>query len=87
MSREKRIQRLGKDFTLATAQRSCFDKKPFDSRLAARDFNARLGKAMPDRSSQTPYRCKVCGMWHLTSLNKEASAATRRRNFAGGSTG
>lgn len=86
MSREKRIQRLGKDFTAATAQRSCFEKKPFDSRLAARDFNARLAKAIPLRNPQTPYRCQVCGLWHLTSLDKQASVESRRRNFPGRST-
>jgi hypothetical protein len=81
MSREKRIQRLGKDFTAATARRACFEKKPFHTRNAARDFNARLAKGMPDRPNQTAYKCPVCGMWHLTSMNKQASAESRRRNF------
>jgi hypothetical protein len=87
MSREKRIQRLGKDFTAATAQRSCFEKRVFESRLAARDFNARLAKRIPDRAEQTPYHCQVCGKWHLTSLTKQASAESRRRNFKGRANG
>lgn len=81
MSREKRIQRLGKDFTAATAQRQCFQKKLFHSRNAARDFNARMEATLQDHKPQTPYRCQICGEWHLTSLTKEASAFSRRRNW------
>lgn len=83
MSDERRIQGLGKVYTMATAQRACFDKKRFHSRTAARDFNAKLGKGMPERKPQTPYKCPVCGEWHLTSMSKEASAEVRRRNFSG----
>jgi hypothetical protein len=86
MSREKRLQRLGKDFTMATAQRACFDKKPFRTRNAARDFNARLSNRIPGRTDQTAYKCPVCGSWHLTSMNKQASAESRRRNFSGKAT-
>lgn len=86
MSREKRIQRLGKDFTAEAAKRSCFEKRRFDSSNAARDFNARLSKAIPLRNPQTPYKCQVCGKWHLTSLDKQASAESRRRNFPGRAT-
>lgn len=81
MSDEKRLQRQGRNISPATAQRACFQKKPFKSRNSARDFDARLGKTLPDRIPQTPYRCQVCGKWHLTSLTKEASAASRRRNW------
>lgn len=83
MSDERRLQGLGKVYTLASAQRACFDKKRFQTRTAARDFNAKLGKGMPDRKPQTPYKCPVCGRWHLTSLTKQASAQVRRTKFSG----
>lgn len=85
MSDERRLQRLGKTYTMAAAQRTCFDKKRFHTRTAARDFNAKLAKYKPDHTHQTPYKCPVCGEWHLTSLTKQASAESRRRNFSGGS--
>jgi len=53
------------------------------------------GRGVPGKCERTPYRCDVkadgspgCGMWHLTSMPKEASArvrAVRRWKAAAGS--
>ena len=81
MSDEQRLNRLGRQISAATAQRQCFEKRKFNTRNAARDFNARLSADLPDHKPQTPYRCQICGEWRLTSLTKEASAFSRRRNW------
>ena len=74
------IERLGRNFTPETAHRMCMNKKVFDSRNKARDFAIR-GKKLYWNSSTTPYKCGLCGGWHLTSLDKEASAKARKRKW------
>lgn len=74
------IERLGRNFTAETAHRMCMDKRVFDSRNEARDFAIR-GEKLYGNVATTPYKCALCGDWHLTSLDKEASARSRGRNW------
>lgn len=64
------FDRIGRTITVQKAKRQCLDKKPFPSRNAARDKAARRALAYPDEPHQHPYRCTVCGGWHLTSRPK-----------------
>lgn len=69
--------RLGRELHAGTAQRMCFDKKVFSSRNRARDEAAKLKKTRG--MDLRPYRCVVCKLFHLTTLNKEDGHQARRR--------
>ena len=57
-----------------------------DAKLALRNVRAlrrgqaRMGQgpAAQGKAEQTPYRCGVCGKWHLTSMSRAASARIGR---------
>jgi hypothetical protein len=74
------MERIGRNFSPETAHRMCLDKRKFESKNEARDFAIR-GKKLHGNNSTDPYRCNLCGGWHLTSLDKETSAKSRRRNW------
>ena len=75
------IERLGRNFTPETAHRMCMDKRVFGSRNEARDFAIKGKKLYENNAKLTPYRCRLCGEWHLTSLSKEQGARSRKRNW------
>ncbi len=80
-----RFERVGRDIPVERAVRGCFDKKVFDSRNAARDWAAGSKKRFGEASrGNEPYRCHVCGKWHLTSLSKEAQAKARAKDWKKG---
>lgn len=76
----KNIERLGRQITVERAQRGCFDKKMFQTRNQARDW-AIVGAKKYGNSALEPYRCHLCGHWHLTKLPKNAQGAARARNW------
>lgn len=61
------FERIGRGVTVEQAKRSCLDKKRYDSRNAARDRAAFIAKKYPDSAPQRPYRCTLCGDFHLTT--------------------
>lgn len=61
------IERIGRTVTVEFAQRSCLDKVRYPSRNAARDRAARLRTKYPNSQPLRPYRCTLCGDFHLTS--------------------
>lgn len=76
------FQRVGREIPVARAINGCFEKKPFESRNAARDWAARGRKKYGNTASE-PYRCHICGLWHLTSLPKTKQAKARARDWEG----
>lgn len=50
---------IGTDGTIRDAYGACGRKRAYMSRKEARRAAKRYG--------QTPYRCGICGLWHLTS--------------------
>lgn len=61
------FDRIGRTVTVEAAKRQCLDKRRYDSRNAARDRAAHIAKKFKDSKPQRPYRCTLCGDWHLTS--------------------
>lgn len=61
------FDKIGRTVTIETAQRSCLDKKRYPNRNKARDSAARTRRLRPESSPQRPYRCTLCGDFHLTS--------------------
>ncbi|HEX7891456.1 MAG TPA: hypothetical protein VF522_19045 [Ramlibacter sp.] len=59
--------RIGTTVTVEHAKRSCLDKVRYDSRNAARDRAVLLAKKYPNTGKQCPYRCTLCGDFHLTT--------------------
>lgn len=80
MKPDGHFDRMGRSITVERAQRDCFDKKVFEGRNQARDWAARAQKRH-DNPDQQPYRCHVCGKWHLTKLPKEAQAGARAKDW------
>ena len=64
------FERIGRDVTIEKAHRSCLDKVRYDSRNQARDRSRHLRKKYPDSSPTRPYRCTICGGWHLASIRQ-----------------
>lgn len=61
------FERIGRTVTLEAAHRSCLDKKKYTNKNKARDSAARNRRLRPESLPQRPYRCTLCGNWHLTS--------------------
>lgn len=61
------FDRIGHTVTVEQAKRSCLDKVGYPSRNAARDRARFLSKKYPDSQLQRPYRCTLCGGFHLTT--------------------
>ena len=61
------IERIGRTVTVEAAQKGCFGKVRYDSRNAARDRATKYRKKYPDEPKQRPYRCTLCGAFHLTT--------------------
>jgi hypothetical protein len=61
------FDRIGRTVTVEAAKRQCLDKQRYDSRNAARDRAAHIAKKFKDSKPQRPYRCTLCGDWHLTT--------------------
>ena len=61
------FDRIGHTVTVEHAKRSCLDKVRYDSRNAARDRARFLAKKYPDSGKLRPYRCTICGDFHLTT--------------------
>lgn len=82
---KKGFERVGRSISVERAVRGCFEKKVFDSRNHARDWAARsLKRHGGDTRGTEPYRCHVCGKWHLTSLPKAAQAQARAKDWKKG---
>lgn len=74
------VERLGRNIPTDRAVRGCFDKKTFENRNRARD-HAKRGEKLKGNSPQEPYRCHICGEWHLTTLDKQGRAKARQRDW------
>lgn len=74
------LDRVGRQIPVERAIRGCFDKKTFESRNKARDWSKRKQKKFPDTATEA-YKCHVCGMWHLTSLNKKNQRIARAKDW------
>lgn len=61
------FDRIGHSVSVEHAKRSCLDKVRYDSRNQARDRSVFLAKKYPGGKPQRPYRCTLCGDWHLTT--------------------
>lgn len=71
------FDRIGHTVTVEQAKRSCLDKVSYDSRNAARDRAAYLGKRFPGQLPQKPYRCSICHGFHLTTIRPRKGKGTR----------
>jgi hypothetical protein len=70
MPRRQHEERIGHTVPLAIAKRSCLDKHQYESRTRARDAaskNTRRNGWLPTR----PYRCTLCGKWHLATIKTD----------------
>lgn len=61
------FERIGRTVTVEAAQKACFGKVRYDSRNAARDKATKYRKRYPEAPPQRPYRCTLCGDFHLTT--------------------
>lgn len=76
------FERVGREIPVDRAVSGCFEKKPFDSRNQARDWAAR-GTKLYGHAASEPYKCHICGRYHLTSLDKTKQAKARARDWKG----
>ncbi|HET8744301.1 MAG TPA: hypothetical protein VFM98_01760 [Ramlibacter sp.] len=70
------FERIGRTVSLERAKRSCLDKRAYKSRNEARDFAARNRKKYGETADQ-PYRCTICGKFHLAT--RKAKRKTRAK--------
>lgn len=63
------MDRLGREVSAARGKRMCLDKRQFLTKNAARDFSI-LGVKHYDNTVQQPYRCGLCGKFHLATVKK-----------------
>lgn len=69
MKRDDCFERLGREIQYDRAKRMCLDKREFPTRNEARDFAAR-GERKMHHTKQKPYRCLLCGKYHLATVRK-----------------
>lgn len=69
------FDRIGRTVTVEFAKRSCLDKVSYPSRNVARDRATRMGAKYPGSLPQKPYRCTICGHFHLTTIRQEKPSA------------
>lgn len=77
------FERVGRQISTERAVRGCFDKRTYDTKNQARDHGKRAEKTH-NNPPMEPYKCHVCGLWHLTSLRKEQQAQARRKDWKKG---
>jgi hypothetical protein len=65
----KRMEKLGREIPLPQAERMCLTKQRFHSKNEARDYGLYAAKKH-NCGPITPYRCELCGLYHLTSIPK-----------------
>jgi len=63
------MDRLGFEVPAAKGRRMCLEKRQFLTKNAARDFSIK-GVKHYDNSVQQPYRCGLCGKFHLATVRK-----------------
>lgn len=61
-------ERIGRSVHIAQAKRACLNKKRFSSRNEARDKAARQSNSSPEWYPARPYKCTLCGGFHLTTI-------------------
>lgn len=61
------FDRIGHTVSEEVARKSCLDKVRYPSRNRARDRAVLIVKQNPERPALRPYRCTICGDFHLTS--------------------
>jgi hypothetical protein len=64
--RRKPPRPLSYDSGLERRRAACATKQRYDSEAEARSI-ALMNAAPGRRASTAPYRCDICGYWHLTS--------------------
>lgn len=64
------MELLGREISPELGKRMCLDKKQFYTRNEARDFASR-GFRQLDHTHQKPYKCRLCGYFHLTTVSKK----------------
>jgi hypothetical protein len=79
---KKGMERLGREISAQTAKKMCFQKLRFQTKNDARDFAIRGAKDHGRDKPLSPYRCALCGLFHLTSLNKTSSAIARKLKWS-----
>lgn len=71
-----RLAKLGKEIPVHRAEKQCFQKKLFMTKNKARDWGIHMQKTYGG-ALQAPYKCPVCGNYHLTSQTPEETAEVR----------
>lgn len=61
------FDRIGRTVTVETAHRGCFAKVIYESKNHARDASRHIARKKPEWPPLRPYRCTLCGHFHLTS--------------------
>lgn len=74
-NREPEYRQLGRGVSVERAVRGCLGKRRFDSRNAARDGATTQRKLHPEFLPLHPYRCSICGGFHLTTKPKRKGKA------------
>lgn len=59
------FERIGRTVTIEHAHRSCLDKVGYSNRNDARDNAAKIARKFKSKPMR-PYRCTLCGGFHLT---------------------
>lgn len=77
------FNRVGRQISVERATRGCFDKRTYESKNKARD-HAKRGEKLHGNQPTEPYKCHICGLWHLTSIPKKVQAKSRRRDWVMG---
>ena len=63
------FDKLGVAISVSKARKMCFNKKSFDTRNDARDYGRR-GLKKYGNAATIPYKCPLCGHFHLTTRPK-----------------
>lgn len=77
------MENIGRTVTVEHAKRSCLDKKHYASRNDARDSAAKMARKFRDSTRLRPYRCTLCGGFHLTSKVPDGLRRSKRDSKAG----
>lgn len=72
----KGMDKLGVVIALPQAQKMCLTKKRFLTKNEARDWGIHIAKKH-GCALQHPYRCELCGKYHVSGLPKEEKPAMR----------
>jgi hypothetical protein len=72
----KGMDKLGLDISAENAKRQCLAKKAFPNKNKARDWSSANSKRY-GWAPTTPYKCDLCGKYHLSSILSDEKASMR----------